>query len=139
MRFWESKCVSLPKRRGRELSEEKEYGNYGELMYLGGKVAAGFLAFALLPDLDYGFYQLLRWVVFVVAVVWAVYGFKYNRNFTMLVGLVALILWNPLAPIYLDREVWVPLDIVFALVFWFGDDTTPERDKNLPDIRKNWK
>lgn len=65
----------------------------------------------------YGYYQLLRWVVSGTAlfVLWA----AYNLEKKIWVGLMAVIviLFNPIAPIYLDKETWVIIDFVVAALF----------------------
>ena len=123
-------AIILDNKGGWELSEEKPSASASLWLYISGKVAASFLAFALFPENSSEFYQLLRWVVFSAAVFWVLYGYEHNRKFRLSFGLVALILWNPFVQIYLTREVWVPLDIVFGLVFWFAANDTNDTSKN---------
>jgi hypothetical protein len=65
----------------------------------------------------YGYYVLLRWVVSISAVflVWAAYDLK-KTFWVVLMGMVA-ILFNPLIPIHLDKETWVVIDLVVAVLF----------------------
>ena len=70
-----------------------------------------------IPDLPYGYYTLLRWVVTASAIflVWVAY--KLERKFWLFsMGIVAL-LFNPIAPIYLDKETWVVIDFIVAVLF----------------------
>ena len=70
-----------------------------------------------IASLPYGYYQLLRWVTCAVAVFIAVMGYRWGKVWaTWVFGLVA-ILFNPLWPIHLTREIWRPIDLVYAVLF----------------------
>ncbi|MBI3666357.1 MAG: hypothetical protein HY236_09055 [Acidobacteria bacterium] len=78
-------------------------------------LAAGmlFLAFGRWP---YGYYTILRWAVCTVAVFSAFQAFAVARKaWTWIFGTMAVV-FNPLAPIYLARRIWTPLDIAAAVV-----------------------
>ena len=72
------------------------------------------LAIARLP---YGYYIFLRWVVTVSAIflLWI----SYKSEKTLLVVLMAIIalLFNPIAPVHLDKSTWVIIDFVAAILF----------------------
>ena len=88
-------------------------------MVIINKIVAGLLLFAVLP-IPYIYYQLLRIVVTVVASIYAYKFYEDNQMAWVLVfGIIALI-WNPIFPIYMDKSVWMILDIVGATVFFFG-------------------
>ncbi len=78
-------------------------------------VAAAMLVLAL-ADWPYGYYQLLRVVVCAVAVWGAVltYGME-KQGWTWLLGALA-VLFNPVFPIYLEREVWAFIDVATAVL-----------------------
>ena len=65
----------------------------------------------------YGYYVLLRWVVSISAVflIWVAYDLK-KTFWVVLMGMVA-ILFNPLIPIYLDKEIWIVIDLIIAVLF----------------------
>lgn len=65
----------------------------------------------------YGYYTFLRWAVTVAAVVvaWVAWDSFAQWATWPFVGIA--ILFNPLAPVYLDRATWQPIDIVCALAF----------------------
>ena len=86
------------------------------------KIVPGLLLIALLP-LPYFYYQLLRIVVTVVASIYAYKFYEDNQMAWVLVfGIIALI-WNPIFPIYMDKSVWIVLDIIGAGIFFFcGSD-----------------
>ncbi len=65
----------------------------------------------------YGYYILLRWVVTGTAffALWAAYELK-KQSWIWIMGAVAL-LFNPIAPIHLDKDTWVVLDFIVAGLF----------------------
>lgn len=65
----------------------------------------------------YGYYILLRWVVTASAIflVWVAYNLK-KTFWLFLMGIVAL-LFNPIAPIHLDKETWIVIDLIVAGIF----------------------
>lgn len=71
-----------------------------------------------LADLPIGYYTLLRIVVTIGAVAAVVAEFESGMNFWVVAfGLVAII-FNPLIPIYLgDKDAWMPIDIITAILF----------------------
>jgi len=65
----------------------------------------------------YGYYQLLRFVVCGAAVYVAVTAYKWQRTWvTWLFGFIA-VLFNPLIPIHLSRDIWQPIDLISAILF----------------------
>ena len=79
-------------------------------------IAAALLLGAL-ADLPYGYYQLLRFVVCGVGVYVAYAAYSWQKIWAVWVfGFVAL-LFNPLAPIRLSREIWQPIDVACAILF----------------------
>lgn len=78
------------------------------------------LLIALMP-LPYGYYILLRWLV-CAAALWAVYvdwevSGKSVSTWTILMAVVA-VLFNPIAPIFMDRAVWAFVDVGVAGMFY---------------------
>ena len=72
-----------------------------------------------LAEWPYGYYQLLRLVVCGVAVFVAFTALNWQKLWvTWLFGFIA-ILFNPLFPIHLTREIWQPIDVICALLFLF--------------------
>jgi len=79
-------------------------------------ISAVMLLVAIL-DLPYGYYTLLRWIVTASAIFLVWVASKLERKFWLFsMGIVA-ILFNPIAPIYLDKETWVVIDFIVAIVF----------------------
>ncbi|WP_416796229.1 DUF6804 family protein [Ciceribacter azotifigens] len=76
------------------------------------------LAVATMP-MPYGYYTLLRLVVTVAGVFLAWSEFQTHQRLTvwvLLFGFLAL-LFNPVIPVHLDREVWFVLDLGAAAIF----------------------
>lgn len=68
-------------------------------------------------DWDYGFYQILRWIVTVSAVYIAYQNYlQENKNWVWVFAIIA-ILFNPISPIHLDREIWAIIDTIVAVVY----------------------
>ena len=65
----------------------------------------------------YGYYIILRWVVFGTAlfILWTAYKLKRN-TWIWIMGAIAL-LFNPIAPIHLNKETWVIIDFIVAGIF----------------------
>ena len=65
----------------------------------------------------YGYYVLSRWMVTGTAlfVLWAAY--KLERRMWIWLMVIIAILFNPIFPIYLDKETWVAIDFVVAFLF----------------------
>jgi hypothetical protein len=79
-------------------------------------IAAVILLLALAPW-PYGYYQLLKFVVCGAAGYIAFTAYSWKKIWAMwLFGFIA-ILFNPLIPIYLSREVWQPIDIICGILF----------------------
>ena len=70
----------------------------------------------LVDGLPYAYFQILRWVVCGVCGYRAYLSFKLEQKSWMWVFVCLVILFNPIAPIYLDREVWAVIDVVTAVV-----------------------
>lgn len=77
-------------------------------------VAAGLMCFLALLRWPIGFYDLLRWIVFAAGIVGALVVWKQIPALGLAFVLTA-ILFNPLAPIRLGREVWTFIDPVVGV------------------------
>lgn len=75
----------------------------------------------------YGYYVLLRWVVCGVAAYSAFKSLELEKSgWVWVFGFIA-ILFNPIIPIHLTREVWAPVDIAGALIFIISIFTLREK------------
>ena len=80
----------------------------GLILYLG----------AVLP-LPYGFYTFLRIAVTIIAIVAALDLSKNNEGVWIVFAGIA-VLFNPLIPIYLTREIWFFIDLIIAGFFGYA-------------------
>jgi len=79
-------------------------------------IAAIILLFALAPW-PYGYYQLLRFVVCGAALYIAFMAYNWQKIWAAwLFGFIA-VLFNPLIPIHLSREIWQTIDVVCGILF----------------------
>ena len=83
-------------------------------------VAAAVLLIVALGDHPYGYYTFLRWAVTIAAGVTAWVGFKSRWPIAAWPFVGLAILFNPLAPVYLPRETWRPIDVGAAVLLLAG-------------------
>lgn len=86
------------------------------------KILAGLMLLLAIPTgiWPYSYYQILRWVVTIVALYSAYSAYKIqNTKWLYIMGAIA-ILFNPIAPIYLKKETWQVLDFITAGVFFIS-------------------
>lgn len=69
-------------------------------------------------NLPYGFYTFLRIITFGLSLLFAFayYCCKGRLSFISCAAIAIAILWNPIIPIYLDKETWVRLDIIGCVI-----------------------
>lgn len=68
-------------------------------------------------DLEYGFYTFLRICVFVMSLLLAFCIYMFDGSTMMIaINVIIAILWNPILPIYLDKDTWVALDIIASIL-----------------------
>lgn len=95
-------------------------------------IGSGILLLLAIPTgWPYDFYILLRWVIFIISIIVA-YGF-YNSKLSawaFIFGGIAF-LFNPIAPIYLNKQTWVVLDFIGATLFFLAAYSDKKSDKNI--------
>ena len=80
-------------------------------------VSALILLGALIDGWQYGYFQILRWVVAGSAVYTVYLAYNAEKNLWIwLMGAIA-VLFNPIFPIHLARETWLVIDVIVAVVF----------------------
>lgn len=79
-------------------------------------IASGMLLLAL-SRLPYSYYILLRWVVCGTSAYGAFKSVELEKSgWAWILGIITL-LFNPIIPIHLSREIWAPVDVITALIF----------------------
>lgn len=78
-------------------------------------ISAVFLFLAMFSGWPYGFFTLLRFVVFAMTayVAWIAYETKQEK-WTWIFGSLAVI-FNPFIPLYFGRSFWVIVDLIVAI------------------------
>ena len=82
-------------------------------------IPAILLILAPIVSFPYGFYMFLRLIVTITSIIIIIYNIKAAGGFneiTILFGLIA-ILYNPIIPINLTREIWMPINFVTSGIY----------------------
>ncbi len=82
------------------------------------RFVAAFMLLGAMADNPYAYYQMLRWVVCGVGAYCAYLAYEEKRNTWAWIFGVTAVLFNPIAPIYLERETWVFIDLGVAAMFF---------------------
>jgi len=81
--------------------------------------------------LPYGYYTLLRLVVCGTAIFTAVNASKMDKQGWMwILGFIAL-LFNPIIPIHLEKQLWVIIDLIVAIIFFISIFSIGRKIKKL--------
>jgi len=85
-----------------------------------GKIIPIIMLFGALGQWPYGYFVLLRWVVTAGAIIVVINAFDKNIDWAKIVFIFIAILFNPIAPVHLSREIWSHIDIVAGIIFVFA-------------------
>ena len=66
--------------------------------------------------LEYSYYVILRWVVF-VASIYICFDSMSRQGSLPIIPLIMGIIFNPIIPIYMSKGVWVFIDILSGIYF----------------------
>lgn len=80
-------------------------------------VVAGFLLLVAILGAPYSFYEVVRWGVTAMAVWSAIVAGGQKRTAWAVAFSATAVLFNPLIPVYLTRETWLPLDAAAMVLF----------------------
>jgi uncharacterized membrane protein HdeD (DUF308 family) len=75
---------------------------------------------ASISPLPYSYFQILRWVVAIVAIYNSYSFYRVKNNKWMIIMGAIAVLFNPITPIHFERETWEVLDVVAAVILFFG-------------------
>jgi hypothetical protein len=73
-----------------------------------------------LGDHPYSYYQFLRWITCISAFSLAYLAYGNERNEWMWVFVIIGILFNPIAPFYLDQETWQFYNFAVAFTYFIS-------------------
>ena len=82
-------------------------------------LVAGMLLFGVLP-LPYGYYPLLRLVVCGVFSFAAYHAFQKSHGLYPWILVLTAVLFNPIVPVHLPKELWAVLDVGAAVLLVVG-------------------
>ena len=80
-------------------------------------VVAALLLLGCLGHWPYAYYQFLRLTVTTAAAYVARTAWSFERYRTAWLFVAICLLFNPIAPVFLRRGVWIPIDIATAVAF----------------------
>lgn len=84
-------------------------------------IPAIFLCIVPFFKFPYGIYTLLRIIVTLSAafIIYVNYKKINNVNSTIVLFSIILIVFNPVFPIRLNRELWLPIDLTAAAIYFY--------------------
>lgn len=93
-------------------------------MYMNIKIfciLSGVLLLLAIPSgWPYSYYIFLRWFISIVGLYVAYAFYDSQLQSWALVFLSIGLLFNPIIPIYLDKQSWVPIDLISAFLFFIA-------------------
>jgi hypothetical protein len=75
------------------------------------------LSLYALNDLPIGFYQVLRWTIFLSSIYLSYLNYRGDRQKFLWVFIPIGILFNPIVPFILEKNTWHIIDVIIALIF----------------------
>ena len=85
-------------------------------------IPAALLIAAPIISFPYGFYTFLRLLISITAILIIYYSYKGSggiNEISILFGLI-LILYNPIIPTHLSREIWMPINFITSGIYIYG-------------------
>lgn len=82
-------------------------------------ITAGLMLLLAIPAIwPYGYFQILRWVVSGVAIYNAYFAHELKKDVWVFVMVTVSILFNPIAPVFLQKGTWVILDLITSVLMF---------------------
>jgi FtsH-binding integral membrane protein len=81
------------------------------------KILAIILLFLSLNDNPYGYYQFLRWAILIIGGYSAYLSYKNSHTGWAWTFIVIAVLFNPIVPFYLSKNIWQFIDVATIIVF----------------------
>ena len=75
------------------------------------------ILFISIAELPYGFYTIMRIVVPLLSSIYLYFAYIEKEDFSLMMisNILIVIIWNPIFPVYLDKETWIIIDTIAAL------------------------
>ena len=85
-------------------------------------IPAGLLIIAPLLSFPYGFYTLLRLIITITTglILYNTYKISKGINEVSIIFAFILILYNPIFPVHLSKEIWMPINFITAGIYIYG-------------------
>ena len=81
------------------------------------------------PTKSYEYIKMMRWAVFLIFSLSAIIAWHSKRMLAVALHLAIAVVFNPIASLHFQRDVWVILDAIAAslslLIAWFSRQQTP--------------
>lgn len=77
-------------------------------------VACALLLIAVMP-MPYGYYQFLRIAITLVVSINAFELYNKNKSTLLVMFVSIIILYNPIIPVHLSKETWMPINLLTAV------------------------
>ena len=110
------KRLGLPLKQGKSAVEMSDEARQVKKLRVLQTIAIFMLLWALM-DNPYSYYQVLRWVVCGIAGYSSYLAYQSKQIGWVWAFGVAAILYNPIAPIYFERETWSILNLSAVALF----------------------
>ena len=122
--------------QGSTASQSPERGFHTDVRpHLIPALASALLLLAATGHHPYGYFTFLRWVVFLSSCLVAWISWKSRVPPAAFLFVTAAVLFNPLAPVYMARSTWQPIDIACAGLFTLSLFIT--RRENSPQLESH--
>jgi hypothetical protein len=84
-------------------------------------IIAGIMLLLAIPAIwPYGYFQILRWVISVVAIHNAYEAHKLNKKNWIYTMVAVVILFNPIFPFFFSKQIWIILDLVTSVIMFIS-------------------
>ncbi len=102
------------------MKKEKDKRNIYEKfpLFVPGLVGSTMLLIAVLPIEEYAYYRILRWAICIIAAFTAYKSYEAKKHFWVFSSIAIAILFNPLIPIHLDKEIWMIIDLITSVLIF---------------------
>ena len=101
----------------RKILKKERMNNPQKQILLPSIIAMILLFIAIFPIKEYGYYILLRWVICLTSVYTVYFSYKTERIYWIWIMGVVAVIFNPIIPLHLGKEIWRFVDFFVALIF----------------------